>query len=94
MPTYKFLNHDTGEEWEEFMGISAADEFLAANPNIQRLVNGAPGIVGGTGDGVKPRSDFNEVMSRIAEQNPYSPLADTYGKKDPTSVKVEKPLKR
>ena len=94
MPTYRFLNHETGEEWEEFMGISAADEFLAENPNIERLVNGAPGLVSGSGDRTKPTNDFKEVMSRIADQNPYSPLADTYGKKDPTSVKLRETVKR
>ena len=39
MPTYRFLDHNTGEEWEEFMGISAADDYLAENPHIERLVS-------------------------------------------------------
>ena len=52
MPTYKFHNKDTGEVWEEFMGISAADDMAKDNPHIER-VNGAPGLVGGTGDRTK-----------------------------------------
>ena len=32
------------------MGISAADDMLKDNPHIERRVNGAPGLVGGTGD--------------------------------------------
>ena len=36
MPTYKFHNKDTGEVWEEFMGISAADDMLKDNPHIER----------------------------------------------------------
>jgi len=44
MPTYKFLNNDTGEEFEEFMSISALDAYLEENKNITQLVNGAPMI--------------------------------------------------
>lgn len=42
MPTYLFKNNETGEEFEQFMGISEADEFLKQNPHIEKLVNGAP----------------------------------------------------
>ena len=38
MPTYKFHNKDTGEVWEEFMGISAADDILKDNPHIEKMV--------------------------------------------------------
>jgi hypothetical protein len=53
----------------------------------------AMNIVGGTGDAVKPNGGFTEVMQGIAAANPYSPLADTYGKKDPTSVKLRNVVK-
>tara|TARA_B100000035_G_C20787428_1_gene459640 strand:+ start:132 stop:431 length:300 start_codon:yes stop_codon:yes gene_type:complete len=88
MPTYKFHNKDTGEVWEEFMGISAADDMLKDNPHIERLVNGAPGLVGGTGDRTKPDGGFKEVLSKISEANPTSALANTYGAKDAKSVAV------
>ena len=42
----------------------------------------------------KGQGDFKEVLSRISEQNPYSPLASEYGKKDPTSVKVRDTVKK
>lgn len=93
MPTYRFKNEDTGEEWEQFMKISERDEFLQNNSNITPLICGAPGLVTGTGDGIKQTGQFNEIMSRIAEQNPYSPLADSFGKKDATSVKVRDAVK-
>ena len=88
MPTYKFHNKDTGEVWEEFMGISAADDMLKDNPHIERLVNGAPGLVGGTGDRTKPDGGFKEVLSKISEANPTSALANDFGKKDHKSVAV------
>ena len=93
MPTYVFRNNATGEEWEESMSISASEEMMKENPDIVKVPSGIS-IIGGRGDGVKPTGDFKEVMSRISEQNPYSPLAAEYGKKDPTSVKVRETVKR
>lgn len=33
MPTYKFLNHKTNEEYTQFMGISEADTFREQSPH-------------------------------------------------------------
>ena len=88
MPTYKFHNKNTGEVWEDFMGISAADEYLEENPHIERMGAGAPGLVGGRGDRTKPDGGFKEVLSKIAEANPTSALANDYGKKDAKAVAV------
>ena len=87
MPTYKFKNDLTGEIWEQFMGISASEVWLEENPNCHKMPT-TMSIIGGTGDAVKPDGGFTEVMQGIAAANPYSPLADAYGKKDPTSVKL------
>lgn len=88
MPTYKFHNKNTGEVWEDFMGISASEKYLEENPHIERMVAGAPGLVGGHGDRTKPDGGFKEVLSKIAEANPTSALANDYGKKDAKSVAV------
>ena len=34
MPTYRFLNNNTGEEFEDFMSISALEQYLKENKNI------------------------------------------------------------
>jgi hypothetical protein len=68
MPTYKFLNHKTNEEYTQFMGISEADTFLENNPHIERLVNGAPMLHSGVGLGGGLRkidSGFNDVLKTI-----------------------------
>jgi hypothetical protein len=88
MPTYKFHNKNTGEVWEDFMGISASEEYLKENPHIEKMVAGAPGLVSGHGDRTKPNGGFKEVLSKIAEANPTSALANDYGKKDAKSVAV------
>lgn len=94
MPNYSFRNKETGEEWEEFMGISEADQFLENNPHVERFVSRAPGLVGGTGDRTKTDGGFKEVLSKIAEANPNSALANTYGKKDKKSVAVRDSVQR
>lgn len=66
MPTYKFRNKDTGEEFEQFMGISARDKFLVDNPNLESLVNGAPMMMDPVRAGVrKVDSGFKEVLQKI-----------------------------
>jgi len=94
MPNYSFRNKETGEEWEEFMGISEADQFLENNPHVERFVSRAPGLVGGTGDRTKTDGGFKEVLSKIAEANPNSALASDYGKKDKKSVAIRDSVQR
>lgn len=68
MPTYKFLNNETGQEYEEFMTISALDEYLKSNPNITQLVNGAPMITSGRGM-KKPEDGFRDLLKDIKRRN-------------------------
>ena len=68
MPTYKFLNNDTGEEHEDFMSISALDEYLKTNPQITQLVNGAPALSSGRGMG-KPDQGFRDLLKHIKKGN-------------------------
>ena len=68
MPTYRFLNNETNEEFEDFMSISALDIFLKENPHITQLVNGAPLIHSGRGLG-KPDSSFRDLLKHIKKGN-------------------------
>lgn len=68
MPTYKFLNNDTGEEHEDFMSISALDEYLKTNPHITQLVNGAPMITSGRGLG-KPDNGFRDLLKDMKKKH-------------------------
>lgn len=68
MPTYRFLNNETNEEFEEFMTISALDEYLKANPNITQLVNGAPLIHSGRGL-KKPDNGFRDLLKHMKKGN-------------------------
>ena len=93
MPTYTIENTITGEVYEDFMSISDKEALIKTNPHLRQII-GAPNIVGGTGDRTKPPTGFKQVLSRIAEANPTSGLADTYGQKDKKSAAVRDSLKR
>lgn len=88
MPTYSFRNNETGEEYDILMKYDDKVEYLKNHPEIESIITGAPGLVTATGDRTKPPSGFKDVLSRIADANPNSPLANDYGKKDHKSVKV------
>ena len=64
MPTYRFLNNETGEEYEEFMSISALDTYLVENPNLTQLVNGAPALSSGRSS-QKQDNGFRDVLKQI-----------------------------
>lgn len=92
MPTYEFINDETGEETEVFMSISAKEEFLENNPHIRQKVS-APAIVGGVRSIDRgPDNTWGEVMSKIASHHPASPLADKHLKKSIAQVKTEQIL--
>lgn len=66
MPTYRFYNTQTDVEYEEFMSISACTEYLAANPHIQQLLNGAPAIADSIRLGLrKPDDAFRDRLKDI-----------------------------
>jgi hypothetical protein len=101
MPTYEFVNTKTGKLEEHFMSISAYDSFKEKNPHLERYIESAPGFsYSGTGDmaGKKTDNTWKEVMHKIAEQNPRSPLADRVLRKSTKRIKtdqvIEKHLKK
>lgn len=68
MPTYRFQNTETGEEFEDFMSISALEGYLKDNPHIVQLVNGAPMIISGRGMS-KPDQGFRDLLKDIKKKN-------------------------
>ena len=79
MPTYRFRNNETGEEFDDFLSNSRREELLEKNPHISQVP--VPfGIVSTTGtiDG-KTDAGWKEVLSRVTDAHPDSPLADRFG---------------
>jgi hypothetical protein len=77
MPLYDFRNKDTGEVFEKFMSISAKEEYLKDNPNIESML-GMNALIDPVRLGVR-RADngFKEVLQRIHEKTPGSTLNKT-----------------
>jgi len=97
VPTYEFVNTKTGKLEEHVMSIAAYDQFKADNPHLERYYSDAPLFsYSGTGDfaGKKTDNTWKEVMHKIAEQNPRSPLADRYLKKNIKRIKTDQVLEK
>lgn len=70
MPTYLFLNTETGEETSEFMSITEMEGYLASNPHIQPLMNGAPSIGDSIRLGIrKPDNAFRDRLKEIKKHH-------------------------
>jgi len=94
MPTYNFIDTDTDEVFEMFMSMSEREEFLKENPNVQSRMFEAPALVRGTNTNNKVPSGFKEVLSKVAEAHPESPVGDRYGKKTIKNVKTREIVKK
>jgi hypothetical protein len=80
---------EDGYFWDE-----EADQWFPIGSEEDASGGKATALIGGTGDRTKPDDGFKEVLSKIADANPTSKLADDYGKKDKKSVAVRDSMKR
>lgn len=89
MPIYDFRNKQTGEVVTRMMSIASKEGFLEENPDLEQVILSAPPLAtSGMSIERKAGSEWKDVLQNVADKNPHSPLAQKYGKKDPTSVKV------
>jgi len=77
MPTYRFLNKDTNEEFNEFMSISECEQYLKDNPHLEQMVYGAPAI-GYSTLTKKPDSGFRDVLKKIKSGSGRGNKIDTW----------------
>lgn len=88
MPVYDLRNNETGEEWEEKMSYEDM-KALTADGNVVILYKKVNFVYStGSDGGGKVPDHFKEVMSRVAEQNPNTPVAEKYGSKTVKDVKI------
>ena len=94
MPTYRFYNKRTKKEYTDLMSISEMEEFIKKK-HIELLPPTQLNIVSTTGtiDG-KTYSGWKEVMSKISEAHPKSPLADRYGKRSVKDTQIDSVIKQ
>jgi hypothetical protein len=88
MPVYDLRNNETGEEWEQSMSYDDM-KTLTADGNVVILYKKVNFVhSAGSDGGGKVPDHFKEVMSRVAEQNPNTPIAEKYGSKTIKDVKI------
>ena len=88
MPTFRFLNTETGEEFEDFISNSNKVELLEKNQHIKQLPS-MFSIVGGTGSlDSKTDDGWKEVLSKVSKAHPESALSDRYGKRSSKQIKT------
>ena len=94
MPTYRFYNKKTKEEYEDLMSIAEMEEFIKKK-HITLLPPTQLNIVSTTGtiDG-KMDNGWKEAMSKISEAHPVSNLAERYGKKSVKDTQVDNIIKK
>ena len=93
MPTYDFLNTETGEITEHIMSWRDLEDFRLNNPHLKQQILGAPMTVGGHGDRVKTDEGMKEVLNKIASANPGSPM-DRHRQREVKEVKTKEIVKK
>ena len=90
MPTYRFYNKKTKEEYTDLMSISEMEKFIKKK-HIKLLPPTTLNIVSSVGH-VDSHTDngWKEVMSKISEAHPNSHLANQYGKKSVKDTQVDR----
>lgn len=93
MPIYCFRDTKTNEVFDLMMSISDLDKYKQAHPDHERVLE-APNIVSGVSITGKLDSGFKDVLSKISEAHPNSPLADNYGRKSIKQVQTERAIRK
>lgn len=69
MPTYQFLNKDTGETFDIFMSIHDLDKYKEDNPHLEQYHDSFPGVVGSAGIKNQVPDGFRDVLKSIKKAN-------------------------
>ena len=94
MPTYRFYNKRTKEEYTDLMSISEMEEFIQKK-HIKLLPPTQVNIVSSTGSlDSKTDNGWKEVLSKVSEAHPASNLAAQYGKKSVKDTQVASIIKK
>lgn len=94
MPTYTFIDKSTNEVFDVIMSMKDFDDYKKENPTHERYFDEAPQIVSGTSTSLRTDDGFKEVLSKVAEAHPTSPLADQYKRKSIKEARTERVVKK
>lgn len=91
MPTYTFKDIKTQEIFDIVMSMNDLDEYKKEYLNHERYFDEAPKIISGLGSNTD--GGFREVLTKISEAHPNSPLADKTLSKSIKQSKTERVIK-
>tara|TARA_Y100001970_G_scaffold293846_1_gene443797 strand:+ start:9868 stop:10161 length:294 start_codon:yes stop_codon:yes gene_type:complete len=94
MPTYVFENQDTGEVTELQMRMSELDDFKKNNPEMKQIITGVNLMYNSQSAKNNKDGGWNELMSKMADANPGSDVANKYKKKSIKDVKIDQVKKK
>lgn len=70
MPTYAFKNTKTGEVFEEFMSISAREQYFKDNPHLEHVLVVPQKVADVVRMGMKkPDDGFRDVLKKIKKKH-------------------------
>lgn len=75
MPTYTYLNNETGEVEEHFHKISEMDSFLETNPHLTRKISATKLV---TGINQKPNDGWRDVLKSIKKASGRNNTVNTF----------------
>lgn len=91
MPTYTFIDTETQEIFDVVMSMSDYNYYKEEHPAHERYFDQAPQLI--SGSGMKTDGGFKEVLSKISEAHPESPLADQHLRRTTKQVKTERVIR-
>ena len=78
---YEFKNIVTGKIFEYDIRMSEYDSFILLHPELERYIGSPPGVTFDSKSAVSRQPEgFKEVLAKIGENHPISPLAERYRK--------------
>lgn len=94
MPIYTFRDTQTDEIFDIMMSISDLDLYKEQHPHHERYIDSAPSIVSGVSITGKIDDGFKDVLSRISDAHPDSPLADNHRRKSIKQVQTDRVIQK
>jgi|LauGreDrversion4_2_1035121.scaffolds.fasta_scaffold1057815_2 hypothetical protein len=96
MPTYTFRDTGTGEVFDVFLSLRDYDIFKQEHPECERYydADSIPSLVSGVSVTGKSDDGFKEVLSKISEAHPNSPLADSNVRKTIKQSQTERIVRK
>jgi hypothetical protein len=96
MPTYDFINTDTDEVIEDqFMSITAKEDYLKDNPHMKQHYTKVPGIVSGTiSAGNVDNHGFKEVLQKVGESHPGSEVSKEHTRRTGKEIKTREVIEK